>query len=67
MREIILAGNHLGIYGRDIPGWNLVRILETLEDIDGDFRIRLNYVEPMDVHQDLLDVMAGSKRVCPHL
>lgn len=66
-REIILAGNHLGIYGRDIPGWDLVRILKTLEDIPGDFRIRLNYVEPMDVHEELLDVMTGSERICHHL
>jgi len=66
-REIILAGNHLGIYGRDIPGWNLVRIIRELDELPGHFRIRLNYIEPMDVQEDLLATIAGSQRICHHL
>lgn len=65
--EIILAGNHLGIYGRDLSGWNLVRVLGAIDDIPGHFRIRLNYIEPMDVDEDLLEIIAGSKRICHHL
>ncbi len=66
-REIILAGNHLGIYGRDIPGWDLAEIIRQLDKLPGNFRIRLNYIEPMDVDPSLLETIANSKRVCEHL
>ncbi|MTI85430.1 MAG: tRNA (N(6)-L-threonylcarbamoyladenosine(37)-C(2))-methylthiotransferase MtaB [Firmicutes bacterium] len=66
-REIILAGNHLGIYGKDIPGWNLVKIIKVLDKLPGRFRVRLNYIEPMDINENFLETIAQSKRVCHHL
>ncbi|MCF8010274.1 MAG: tRNA (N(6)-L-threonylcarbamoyladenosine(37)-C(2))-methylthiotransferase MtaB [Clostridiales bacterium] len=65
-KEIILAGNHLGIYGRDIPGWDLVKLLKELDNISGKFRIRLNYLEPMDVQDKLFETAASSSKICPH-
>jgi len=66
-REIVLAGTHLGAYGRDLAGWDLARIVWELASLPYDFRLRLDYVEPVDVSRDLLEVMASSPRVCPFL
>lgn len=66
-REVILAGTHLGIYGREFPGWNLARIVEEISRLPYDFRLRLGYIEPMDVSPQLLEVMGSSSKVCRHL
>lgn len=66
-REIVLAGNHLGAYGRDIPGWSLARLIRELNALPFDFRLRLNYIEPMDAGEELLSALAGSSKVCPFL
>ncbi|HHW42977.1 MAG TPA: tRNA (N(6)-L-threonylcarbamoyladenosine(37)-C(2))-methylthiotransferase MtaB [Desulfotomaculum sp.] len=66
-REVILAGTHLGTYGKDIPGWNLARLIREISRLPGDFRLRLDYVEPMDVNLELLEAMAAPSRVCPFL
>lgn len=66
-REIILAGTHLGTYGKDIPGWNLARLVREAGALPGDFRLRLDYVEPMDLTYELLEAIATSTKVCPFL
>ena len=67
-REIVLTGIHTGAYGRDKPGGpGLASLLERLSGIRGLARIRLSSVEPMDVHEELLAVLAGGLPFCPHL
>ncbi len=67
-REIVLTGIHIGLYGtdrgaRDALAGLLVRLLGRTSAA----RFRLSSVEPMEVTEPLLDVMAGNARVCPHL
>ena len=66
-REIILAGTHLGTYGREWPGWNLARIIREICSLPDRFRLRLDYLEPMDVTDELLETLAASPKVCPFL
>jgi len=66
-REVVLAGAHLGAYGKEIPGWNLARLIQEIGRLPGDFRLRLDYVEPMNVTLELLESMAASPKVCPFL
>ncbi|HBV98126.1 MAG: RNA modification enzyme MiaB [Peptococcaceae bacterium BICA1-7] len=67
-REVVLTGIHTGAYGRDKPGTpGLASLLERLSGIKGLNRIRLSSVEPMDVHEDLIAVMARGLPFCPHL
>jgi threonylcarbamoyladenosine tRNA methylthiotransferase MtaB len=73
-REIVLTGIHLGHYGIDLSRgrpksdwcrlWNLV---ERLDNLDGDFRIRLSSLEAAEVRDDLVAAIASSRRVVPHL
>lgn len=67
-KEIVLTGVHLGTYGRDLGGAiDLVDVLEALEKVEGLRRIRLSSVEPTDVSPELIDLLAGSDRICRHL
>ncbi|MDH7577250.1 MAG: tRNA (N(6)-L-threonylcarbamoyladenosine(37)-C(2))-methylthiotransferase MtaB [Bacillota bacterium] len=67
-REVVLTGVHTSAYGRDLPGpHTLAGLLKELVLLPGEFRLRLSSVEPGEVTEDLLDVVAGSPRICRHL
>jgi threonylcarbamoyladenosine tRNA methylthiotransferase MtaB len=67
-REVVLTGVHTSAYGKDLSvGINLAALLRDLVKMPGDFRIRLSSVEPVDVSEELLEVMASSPRICRHL
>lgn len=70
-KEIVLTGIHIGAYGRDFPAGEKIKdladLMEQLLQIPGRWRLRLSSVEPVDVNFRLVDVMAGSEKVCPHL
>ncbi|OGL43340.1 MAG: tRNA (N(6)-L-threonylcarbamoyladenosine(37)-C(2))-methylthiotransferase MtaB [Candidatus Schekmanbacteria bacterium GWA2_38_11] len=67
-REIVLTGIHLGTYGEDFcHGGNLSRLLQQIETIKGKFRIRLSSIEPLEITDELINVIASSERIAPHL
>jgi threonylcarbamoyladenosine tRNA methylthiotransferase MtaB len=73
-QEVVLTGIHLGHYGIDLSRgrrkhewcrlWNL---LERLDRLSGDFRIRLSSLEAAEARDDLVQAMAANRRVVPHL
>jgi len=66
--EIVLIGTHLGQYGRDLPdGPDLVQVIEKLCRIPDLGRIRLSSIEPCEVPESLIDLVAGHPKVCRHL
>lgn len=65
-KEIVLVGIHLGKYGLDLDT-NLSDLLAMIEDIDGDFRIRLSSIEINELDANLINIIANSKKICPHL
>jgi len=62
-REIVVTGVHIGQYGHG----GLPVLLQRLTGIEGLKRIRLSSLDPDDVTDDLLDLIAGSDRICNHL
>ncbi|MFO7610023.1 MAG: tRNA (N(6)-L-threonylcarbamoyladenosine(37)-C(2))-methylthiotransferase MtaB [Candidatus Krumholzibacteriia bacterium] len=67
-REAILAGIHLGGYGRDLrPRVPLTALLETALAALPDLRLRLSSIHPNEVTPALLDLFAGQERLRPHL
>jgi threonylcarbamoyladenosine tRNA methylthiotransferase MtaB len=67
-KEIVLTGICLGSYGQDLkPQKDLVDVIEGLEKIDGLTGIRLSSIEARDVSDRLIDKMADSRKLCPHL
>ncbi len=65
-REIVLAGIHLGAYGKDL-GLTLADLLGELLKVPGDYRIRLGSIEPSDFDEELLGIILNNNRVCQHL
>jgi threonylcarbamoyladenosine tRNA methylthiotransferase MtaB len=67
-REAILAGIHLGGYGRDLrPRVPLTDLVERILDACPDLRIRLSSIHPNEVTPALLDLLAQHERLRPHL
>ncbi|MDP2999613.1 MAG: tRNA (N(6)-L-threonylcarbamoyladenosine(37)-C(2))-methylthiotransferase MtaB [Bryobacterales bacterium] len=67
-REVVLSGVNLGRWGRE-PGIRmrlagLLRRLLAETDVE---RIRLSSVEPMDLSDDLLGLMASTPRIARHV
>jgi threonylcarbamoyladenosine tRNA methylthiotransferase MtaB len=77
-REIVLTGICLGAWGKDLfyakmaeeMGFDkvsLVDLLKALNDLGGDFRIRLSSIEPKYVTDELIELMSDNKKFCRHL
>lgn len=65
--EVVLTGIHLGRYGVE-QGFSLaglIREIETAADMPR--RLRLSSLEPQEISDELLAVIAESPRICPHL
>jgi threonylcarbamoyladenosine tRNA methylthiotransferase MtaB len=67
-REIVLTGIHLGGYGQDLkPKTDLATLVEMIAASGLIFRLRLSSLDPREVPDRLLDLIAGSDVICPHL
>ena len=67
-RELVLSGVHLGAYGKDLgDGTTLTHLLERLEQLPGEFRLRLSSLLPASLTDDLVAAWGRSSRLCPHL
>ncbi len=72
--EIVLTGIHLGHYGIDRSKgkpkhkWQrLWHLIDAIDRLPGDFRVRLSSLEAAEARDDLVRAMARSARVVPHL
>jgi threonylcarbamoyladenosine tRNA methylthiotransferase MtaB len=67
-REVVLTGIHLGTYGLDAtPPDSLTDLLQAIEDEGPAIRIRLSSLEPDELDENLIAMMARSRKLCPHL
>lgn len=64
--EIILTGIHLGSYGKDLDGVELIDLIEDLDKVDGIDRIRLGSLEPSFINKGLLQRLVACDSVCNH-
>ncbi|MCA9786850.1 MAG: tRNA (N(6)-L-threonylcarbamoyladenosine(37)-C(2))-methylthiotransferase MtaB, partial [Candidatus Cloacimonetes bacterium] len=65
-RELVLTGVHIGDWGRE-QGASLAGLVQQLIRIPGLARVRLSSIEPWDISQALIELMAGSEQFCSHL
>ncbi len=67
-QEVVLTGIHLGAYGQDLdPPSGLIALLRTIEVQRPINRLRLSSIEPDEVNGTLVDLLASSEMICPHL
>ncbi len=66
--EVVLTGVHLGTYGRDLrPRLGLCDLLESLLPELGPARLRLGSVDPHEVDDRFVALLARDRRLCRHL
>jgi len=65
--EIVLCGIHLSSYGLDSdPKDSLSGLVGGLLELEGLGRIRLSSLDPRYLDDELIGLITGSPRVCPH-
>jgi len=67
VKEITLVAQDSGRYGQDLAGDSLPSLMRGLLLVPGDYWLRVLYVHPSRVSDELLDVMLSDQRVCPYL
>ena len=66
--EIMLLGQNVNSYGKTFdPPVSFARLLREVEAIEGLSRIRFMTSHPKDLSDELITVMAQSKKICRHL
>ena len=66
--EVMLLGQNVNSYGKNLEQpMTFAELLKEIEQIDGLERIRFMTSHPKDLSDDLIEVMANYKKICPHL
>lgn len=67
--EVVLTGIHLGTFGRDLrPRVRLADLVAALLPVLGDARLRLSSLDPHEVDNDLISLMAeNAPQLCRYL
>jgi threonylcarbamoyladenosine tRNA methylthiotransferase MtaB len=67
-KEVTLSGVHLGGYGNDLtPQVTLARLLEMIAERSPIDRIRISSLDPEELSDEIIDLVAHSDKFCPHL
>lgn len=67
-REIVLIGQDISAYGRDLPGdESLPDVIRGVAALPGVDWLRLMYVQPDGVTAELIETMAAEPKVCRYL
>ena len=66
--EVMLLGQNVNSYGKNLEEpMTFAQLLQEIEKIEGLERIRFMTSHPKDLSDELIDVMAHSKKICKHL
>lgn len=67
-RELVLVGQDVSAYGRDLPERRtLAELVTAVGALEGEYRVRLMYLQPDGVSGELLSAITESPRVCRYL
>lgn len=68
VKEVMLLGQNVNSYGKTLDEpMSFAELLKEVEKIDGLERIRFMTPHPKDLSDELIEVMAESKKVCSHM
>ncbi len=67
LKEVVLTGINTACYGRDIGIPGIEPLIRMLNDIEGDFRIRLSSLEPTETDASQVRALLRYDRLCRHL
>ena len=68
VKEVMLLGQNVNSYGKTLEEpMSFAQLLREVEKVEGLERIRFMTPHPKDLSDDLIEVMATSKKVCKHM
>ena len=67
VKELIIVAQDITSYGKDIKGYDLGKLIRKIASLKGDFWIRLLYLYPTSINDDLLETIAAEKKVCKYI
>lgn len=70
VKEVVLIAQDLGDYGKDLGTRKLDGLLDLLKSllaVEKDFWLRLLYLYPDEITDELIALMKSDKRICPYL
>ena len=66
-KEIILSGINISSYGKDLSGdWNLLKVLKSVNEIDGIERIRIGSIDPNFFTDETIEEISKLNKMCRH-
>ncbi len=65
-KEIVLTGINTAGY-LDDSKVNFFNLLKKINEIKGDFRIRISSIEPFQINHQIIDLIANNPRFCQHI
>ncbi|MBQ2774161.1 MAG: tRNA (N(6)-L-threonylcarbamoyladenosine(37)-C(2))-methylthiotransferase MtaB [Clostridia bacterium] len=65
-REVVLTGIETASWGRDLGGSSLIDLLEAIDKIAGDARVRLGSLDPSLMREDFVKRLAALRHLAPH-
>ncbi|MCX8070802.1 MAG: 30S ribosomal protein S12 methylthiotransferase RimO [Thermodesulfovibrionales bacterium] len=66
-KELILIGQDITAYGKDLKSYNLVALLKDLSRLEGDFHLRLLYLNPSGITDELIELIATENKILKYL
>ncbi|MDP2156625.1 MAG: 30S ribosomal protein S12 methylthiotransferase RimO [Nitrospirota bacterium] len=66
-RELIIVAQDITSYGKDLARYDLARLVKEIASISGDFWIRLLYLYPTAITDELLETIRTEEKVCNYL
>ena len=66
-KEIVLTGINTALYGTDLGYGGIAPLIEALDELPGDFRIRLSSLEPTVIDADYAAGLLKYGKLCHHL
>ena len=69
VKELVIIAQDITVFGHDRPqdNENLAKLLQQLEALEGDFKLRLLYTHPAHYTDELIEVIKNSKKILPYL
>jgi len=66
-KELILIAQDITEYGKDLKDYDLCRLIRDIASLEGDFWIRLLYLYPTSITDELIETIASIDKVCNYI
>jgi threonylcarbamoyladenosine tRNA methylthiotransferase MtaB len=65
IKEVVLTGVNIGDFGQG-EGENFFQLIQALDEVEGIDRYRISSIEPNLLTEEIIDLVAQSKKLMPH-